>query len=372
VSLLNKRFILENTFNKNIKMTSNLIYRYSYPLTNIMVVLGLALLLIQPMFWTITLPVEFWLKQGFIFIIWMALFFINMRFWVPSLLFENKLKAFIFLIIAAVLVAMALEIFLNFILNLPTLLAKARESAGINFPTSSAIKFNPIFFIATLFVLGISTTIKVVQKWQKDNEVRQTLEKQKISTELSMLKAQINPHFFFNTLNSIYALTHINIEKSREALHTLSRMMRYVIYDTQNGFTSLNKEMEFLEDYVNLMKLRLTDNVKVEFKSGAYKDLQVEPMLFLPFIENAFKHGVSGIHPSAIYIEFEQQDQTVKLAVRNTLLPEKRVVLEESSGIGLSNTQRRLDLLYPSKYNLNIKEDTAGNEYQVQLTLDLS
>jgi LytS/YehU family sensor histidine kinase len=232
---------------------------------------------------------------------------------------------------------------------------------------------NPVIILATLLVLGISTTMSVVQKWQKDEVIRQSLERQKISTELSLLKAQINPHFFFNTLHSIYALTMINIETSREALHTLSRMMRYVLYETQSGTTLLSKEIEFLEDYINLMKLRLTEKVTVTFdQPSSLHDVPVAPMLFLPFVENAFKHGISALHPSHIHIAICQQDHTLQLNVRNTILPGKRVVLEESSGIGLSNTRRRLDLLYPGDYTLSVTEKTSENEFQVQLTLNLS
>lgn len=362
-------------------MTSPLLYRYSYPLTYLMVVLGLLLLLIQPLTWNFVLPTEFWMRQAWLFSWWMFLFYINMKYLVPKLFFGKKAGWFIVTLLVIVVLTVYLDNMISHWLNLPELIFRAKHPEGVHGGSSKGAAINPfhkknyinpVVVLATLLVLGISTTIRVIQKWRMDNEIRQDLEKQKINTELSLLKAQINPHFFFNTLNSIYALTHVNVEKSREALHTLSRMMRYVIYDTHAGFISLHKEVEFLKDYIDLMKLRITDNVKVTFEAGTLQDLPVAPMLFLPFVENAFKHGVSGIHHSSIYIGIKQDGKTIKLEVRNTLLPVKRVVLEESSGIGLANTRRRLDLLYPDKYELFIAEKTSENEFKVELTISLS
>src|SRR5580698_6267334 len=143
------------------------------------------------------------------------------------------------------------------------------------------------------------------------------------SSELSFLKAQINPHFFFNTLNNIYALTLVNADTSRKAIHQLSRMMRYVLYDTQNSTTLLSQEVAFIKDYISLMQLRLTDVVKIDFKSpGALKDLAIAPMIFLPFIENAFKHGVSATQPSNINIAVKQNNNTIELEVVNTIIKE--------------------------------------------------
>ncbi|WP_224999095.1 sensor histidine kinase [Cesiribacter sp. SM1] len=353
-------------------MAAPLLYRRAYPLINLMVLLGLLLLLCQPLLWDIELPTTFWVKQAIMFGFWVALYFLNAYVLVPRFLFRNRIKWFAAALFTAVLCALLLDLGISYTLKLQQLIFKAFNPEGTP-PTGFRFDINPVLLLATLLVLGISTTIKVVQKWQKDTVIRQTLEKQKISTELSFLKAQINPHFFFNTLHSIYALTHMDVETAREALYTLSRMMRYVLYETQSGNTLLSKEIEFLEDYIKLMQLRLTEKVQVAFeKPQSFQDVRIAPMLFLPFVENAFKHGVSAIHASSIRIVIFQNEQSLKLEVCNTLLPEKRVVLEDSSGIGLVNTRRRLDLLYADKYHLLINERSPKNEYQVYLTLDLS
>ena len=230
----------------------------------------------------------------------------------------------------------------------------------------------PALFTIVL-VLGISTSIALVQKWQTDATLRAALEQAKTTSELSFLKAQINPHFFFNTLNNIYALTLIDVETAREALHRLSRMMRYVLYETQAGTTLLSKELAFLSDYIQLMQLRLTDKVTVSLTApDPLHDRPIAPMLLLPFVENAFKHGVSALHPSRIAINVQQQQNRLLLDVCNTVFAEKAPSLEAGNGIGLTNTRRRLDLLYPGQYALQINEHTPAGEYHVHLTLNLS
>ena len=356
-------------------MPVTLLQRRGYLLIHLLVFLGLLLLLCQPLAWDIVLPKEFWVKQGLLFCLWVSLFYLNIKLLVPRLLFRNKVVWFVATTLAVVLALLLLSQIVDSWLNLPELMHKAFNPGETEVAPTHKHKsgINPVIILATLLVLGISTTLSVVQKWQKDEVIRQSLERQKISTELSLLKAQINPHFFFNTLHSIYALTMLNVETAREALHTLSRMMRYVLYETQSGTTLLSKEIEFLEDYINLMKLRLTEKVTVNFdKPASVREVQVAPMLLLPFVENAFKHGVSALLPSDIHITIRQQDHTLQMEVRNTVLPEKRVVLEESNGIGLANTRRRLDLLYPGRYTLSVKEKTPENEYQVHLTLHLA
>jgi len=222
-------------------------------------------------------------------------------------------------------------------------------------------------------VMGISTSMTTIQKWQKDKQEREELEKDKVTSELSFLKAQINPHFFFNTLNNIYALTQVDADVAGKAIHQLSRMMRYLLYDTQQGHTLLSQEIAFVKDYISLMQLRLTDAVKVNIDTPSnLKDVPLAPMIFLPFVENAFKHGVSATQQSHIDIIILQKDNILDLTVKNSIMKDNSVSLDTNSGIGLVNTRRRLDLLYPGKYKLEVSELNADNEYTVHLTLDLS
>jgi LytS/YehU family sensor histidine kinase len=222
-------------------------------------------------------------------------------------------------------------------------------------------------------VLGVSTSITAIQKWQADKQLNQELEQDRVTSELSFLKAQINPHFFFNTLNNIYALTQVDADVAGKAIHQLSRMMRYLLYDTQQGQTMLSQEIAFVKDYISLMQLRLTDVVKVNIDTPVnLQDVPLAPMLFLPFVENAFKHGVSATQQSHIDIVVLQRGKVLDLTVKNSIINDNSISLDTNSGIGLVNTRRRLDLLYPGKYKLDIEELNANNEYIVHLTLDLS
>ncbi|GEO04207.1 sensor histidine kinase [Adhaeribacter aerolatus] len=340
--------------------------------------LGVMLLVLQPLSWNIALPTQFWIMQGIIFCVFICLFYLNANVWVPHFLFKNKIWLFMFLALAT---SVGVFILLNTAskwLNLSELMYQAthanRPDTMRSHRREGGFDMGRHFFTSgmILLILFISTSVATVQKWRMETKVRQDLEQEKISSELSFLKAQINPHFFFNTLNNIYSLTMFNVELAQKALHTLSRMMRYVLYDTQADRTLLSKELAFVQDYIDLMKLRLTDKVQVIFEQPAsLADVPIAPMLLLPFIENAFKYGVSTEEPSRIYIGIKQQHKHLAIEVRNTLFTQKRVTLDESNGIGLINTRRRLDLLYPHNYSLNITEKTPENEFVVHLALDL-
>jgi LytS/YehU family sensor histidine kinase len=289
-------------------------------------------------------------------------------------LLKNRTGLYFVAVIGITAIIVFLNIYADRLLNLPQLMDAAFHRHGPPKHRGGRSHEWDIAMVAMIaLVLGISTSITVIQKWQNDKQKHQEMEQDKISSELSFLKAQINPHFFFNTLNNIYALTLVNADTSRKAIHQLSRMMRYVLYDTENSTTQLSQEIAFVKDYISLMQLRLTDAVKIDFSSpAALKDMAIAPMIFLPFIENAFKHGVSATQPSYIDIAIEKKNTIVGLTVSNTIIKEQSSNLEEASGIGLNNTKRRLDLLYPGKHTLLIDEDNAENIYSVHLTLDLS
>ncbi|MBC6990384.1 sensor histidine kinase [Hymenobacter sp. BT491] len=355
-------------------MASFSIRRYISPLIQVLAwgVLGLMLLLFQPLSWRVTLPDQFWVKQGVLFCLWVGLFYVNAFVWVPRLLFRGHTAWFIVAISVSIVIVLGLNNLVESWLHLPDLMYRAFHPEGGR--PRGMRRGGPWFdmgaLLITLLVLGISTSVTAVQKWQKDAQIRQDLEQQKVTSELSFLKAQINPHFFFNTLNNIYALTVVNVELARQALHTLSRMMRYVLYETQTGTTLLSQELLFLQDYIALMQLRLTDKVTVSFeRPEPMHDVPIAPMLLLPFVENAFKHGVSATLPSRIYVAVRQFGPTLELEVRNTVFSDKRLSLDESNGIGLTNTRRRLDLLYSGQYQLAVTEQTPEQEYLVHLTL---
>lgn len=350
--------------------------RYLTPLIHVLVwgLFGLIFLLFQPLTGRLTLPPQFWLKQGLMFGVWVAIFYCTARLTVPHLLFPGRTGWFILALVGTTVSVLLFSKGLETVLDLPALMDKAFVAAvGRPRLGRSGPRIDTMGLLTTLFVLGISTSITVVQKWQHDAQIRQTLEQQRVSSELLVLKAQINPHFFFNTLNNIYALTLLDGEQAREAIHRLSRMMRYVLYDTAGGLTLLSQEIAFVQDYITLMQLRLDERVTVTFeKPEPVHDVPVAPMLLLPFLENAFKHGVAATQKTSIFIALRQPSaHTLALEVRNTLLPDAATDLAGSNGIGLANTRRRLDLLYPGRFTLLVEPHTAAQEFRVELTLDV-
>ena len=351
--------------------------RFLAPLIHVLVWLlfGLTFLLFQPLTGRIVMPPEFWVKQGIMFLVWVATFYLTAHISVPRLLFRGHTSGFIVALLVTAVAVLSLSRFLELSLHLHELMDKAFQAAnnGVpRLPQSRPFRFDTVGILTTMLVLGISTSITAVQKLQKDAQVHQALEQQKVSSELSVLKAQINPHFFFNTLNNIYALTLIDGEQARVAIHRLSRMMRYVLYESSGSTTLLSKEIAFVQDYIILMQLRFDERVTIVFEHPTpVHDVPVAPMLLLPFIENAFKHGVAATQASRVIVSLQQPTpDTLLFEVRNTrLAPNTSTDLAGSNGIGLVNTRRRLDLLYPNRYELRVTERTPADEYQVDLTL---
>jgi hypothetical protein len=345
-------------------------------LTHVLIwaVFGLAIFFYQPLTWGISVPYQLWLKQGMLVSMLVGAYYFNSAVLVPRVLLKNHTGYYFLFLVAIIVGILFISGYLDRLLNLHQLMDAAFHKAGP--PRRHKGGGNPwdtLMLIIVALVIGISTSVTVIQKWQKDKQVREELEKDKVTSELSFLKAQINPHFFFNTLNNIYALTVVDAEVAGKAIHQLSRMMRYLLYDTQQGHTMLSQEIAFVKDYISLMQLRLTDVVKISIDTPSeLKDVPLAPMIFLPFVENAFKHGVSATQQSHIDIIILQQDKVLDLTVKNSVIKDNSVSLDTNSGIGLVNTKRRLDLLYPGKYQLDISEMNANNEYTVHLALDLS
>jgi two-component system LytT family sensor kinase len=341
----------------------------------IWIVLGNILLFYQPFLRDIEVPYQFWIKQTLVFAMLIGAYYLNAYVLVPTFLLKKRNGVYFLLLTAIIIAIVFLTGFADRFFNIRELLEEAFHKRGPGLKKGGPGRrgyFDTFTITITSLVLGISTSVATVQSWQKNKALQKEMEADKISSELSFLKAQINPHFFFNTLNNIYALTLVNVETSRTALHQLSRMMRYVLYDTQNSTALLSQEIAFIKDYISLMQLRLTDKVTVDYVSpGALKEFPVAPMLFLPFVENAFKHGVSDTLPSTIEVHVTQTDNQVRLHVKNTNHKKQGADLEDNKGIGLANTIRRLDLLYPGKHILEVNNDLDTNVYTVNLTLSL-
>ncbi|HEY2582429.1 MAG TPA: histidine kinase [Mucilaginibacter sp.] len=339
---------------------------------NFLILIGLLAFICVPATWPVRLPVQFWIKQGTNYLLWVGIFYLNLLIIIPRLLYKSKIGLFLLLILGFLIAIVLVDHQIDTFLNIPVLMEKVFRSRNspVSYKNSPIPDMSAIVF--TLLVISASIIVAVGRKVQEDKLREQNLEKEKISSELSFLKAQINPHFFFNILHTIYALTDTNKQKAKDSIYTLSHMMRYVLYETKNDLTTLEKEIAFVEDYISLMQLRLSNEVQVIFdKQENLKNVEVAPMLFLPFIENAFKHGISSVHPSYVYIGIHQITNTLQIEVRNSVFAEKMENLEESNGIGLVNTERRLSLIYPGKHQLKVDNNKADNEFTVILKLNL-
>nr|WP_295922132.1 histidine kinase [uncultured Dyadobacter sp.] len=332
--------------------------------------LGFVLVFYQPLSWSVSLPAAFWVKQFLNFGLLVLLFYFNSLYLVPKYLLTNRIFLFILWGIALVVLILLLSKVADHQLDV-------RRHMERIMPRHRGPKprhlIDGILLMTSLLVIGVSTTLAVIQRWQADARLRDAVEKQNISSELALLKAQINPHFFFNTLNNIYALSFTHVELSREATLTLSRMMRYLLYETQHDTAPLSREFAFIDDYIELMKLRVrsTDNV-IYTRDEPQQDYPIAPMLLLPFIENAFKHGIDASQQSEIRIHAGLRDGVLTLHVTNHIFPVQHVADSENGGIGLYNTTRRLDLLYAGKYQLDISRDETANQYTVNLTINLT
>lgn len=338
------------------------------------VLIGVFLFLLGPISWKTTLPTAFWYRQALLFAFMVGIFYFNKGVLVPKLLFNGKIVPFLLVTIGLCFLIMYLMISFENLVRLPELMHQAFHPDDDK-PFKPKKEYINVFMLLVLFLsAGISTSVAAVQKWQADEALRRQLDQQRISSELSYLKAQINPHFFFNTLNNIYSLTNIDVERARMALHKLSRMMRYVLYETEKDQTLLSKEIGFIKDYIELMRLRISEKVQIKLDiQEKFEDRVVAPMLLLPFVENCFKHGISSKQPSEITIKIEMEGKVLTLETVNKIVPKNPNSPESNQkGIGLTNTKRRLSLLYSKKHELTIDEQNPENEYRVQLKINLA
>ncbi len=237
-----------------------------------------------------------------------------------------------------------------------------RKGLDKNYPTYN-------FVLMAFFVSGMALGLRFSEKLSRNERQREEMEKLKLNAELAYLKNQISPHFFFNTLNNIYSLIEYDPKESQKAIVELSKLMRYLLYETGHETVTLRQEIEFLRHYFELMRLRVDEKVEIrsEFPEHTF-DLQIPPLLFLPFVENAFKHGISYKEPSFIEIHMQLHDLSLEFICRNSIGQVMGSVLTES-GIGLDNIRKRLNLLFPDTHKLSLS--ASDKIFSAQLTLNL-
>lgn len=227
--------------------------------------------------------------------------------------------------------------------------------------------FANMIIISVLFI-GFDSGLIFFSKWMVSEQNTLKAEKESIRDKMAFLKNQISPHFFMNTLNNIHALIDIDTEEAKAAIIKLSKMMDYMLYESKSSYISLKQEMDFTRSYIELMKLRITDDV--DFKLDIPENLpqvNIPPLLTISFIENAFKYGVSYQNPSFIHIRFNIHHKRLIFQVENRIHQE--IKQNKNSGIGIDNTRKRLKLLYGNKHELNI--ENKNNVFKVYLDIPL-
>jgi sensor histidine kinase YesM len=234
-------------------------------------------------------------------------------------------------------------------------------------PGKRSVLYNTYYnFSIALFYLVFHVALQLSKEWYFQRELIRKMEVEKLSSELEYLKAQINPHFVFNSINTIYFQIDKQNTSARETLSAFSDMLRYQLYECNGKEIAVEKEILYLKNYVDLQRMRKNENYAISFFVGEeVKGFTLSPLLFIPFLENAFKHVSHGPLKNEIRIRIERLDDQIKLSVFNT--KENKMAEDQHTGIGLKNVRRRLDLLYKDRHSLVI--DNRGDSYEAILSL---
>jgi two-component system, LytTR family, sensor histidine kinase AlgZ len=287
--------------------------------------------------------------------------YINYFYFLPKLLFQKKIGMFILVFVGA------------FSIIVFTRLQLERYFTELYFGEHDYL-YRPRFVVQLVFsnlsIVIFVSLLRFAADWLDLQTTRKEIEKEKLTAELNFLKAQVNPHFLFNTLNNLYYLAYSKSDNTPEVIEKLSRMMRYMIYDSNYPQVQLSKEIDYMQNYISLEKLRLSDKVKINFLiEGEIDTVRITPLILITFLENAFKHGVTSTSKESwIEVSLVCKQDSLQFIVSNS--KGNGIKTEEKSGIGLQNVKRRLDLSYPGKYKLDMKE--LDNEYRVNLSLDFT
>lgn len=307
------------------------------------------------------------------------LFYLNYVYLVPYLLLQKKYGYYISIIFALTILFMVIRYHFTI-----TEFQEMKPRNGLDFqkvPLHGNANFTiggpgrnqPIIFkiIPSFFyilIVAISTIIKTLSEFYNDQQNKLISESNRTTAELNYLRKQTNPHFLFNSLNSIYSLAHKKSDLVPDAIVTLSEMMRYMLYETDNKTVLLEKEINYIKNYIELQKLRLNniENININIH-GDTKNKYIEPLLLISFIENAFKYGTDYKGSAYVKIKITIDGNILNFWVENKIENNKKV--PENSGIGLTNIKNRLLLLYPNAHTLKLT--TTESKYTVNLILQL-
>ncbi|WP_394991356.1 sensor histidine kinase [Emticicia sp.] len=271
-----------------------------------------------------------------------TLFYIHSKYLFPKVFKQKPINYFLYMV------------------GLIFLLVMGRYYVRITFVESEP---NQLFFVNVfiqyLFIFVISASYCFFSEYQKNQQVQREKENERLKSELSFLRSQISPHFMFNLMNSLVSLNRKKSNLVEPVLLKMSDLLRYMLYEKDDKQISLDNEVKYLENYIDLQKVRFADYVDIDFLvQKPLLSKNIEPMLLIPFVENAFKHGVGLVEKPIIKIELQTTVNQLIFKVTNKFSSDKQEVKDGASGIGLANVKRRLELLYPNQYVLNVEEQT--------------
>lgn len=343
--------------------------------------INIYILLIHLLLWLLLLsiPMVFFSNMGISFLplkrivilntIIISVFYINYSGLAPLFLFK---KRFLLYFASLIVVLFSVWWFINYLENNdriephPTFFHELRKPG----PTRENESRSKVFIMVNLALISLGTSIKATEQWLNNEKEKNQIKEEKRNAELSLLKSQIDPHFFFNTLNNIYSLTSLKSDKAPQTILKLSELMRYNIYESDKDMVLLKDEINYIQNFIDLQKIRLPKNADIDYYvRGNIGERKIEPLLFLPFIENSFKHGVDYANNCSIDIEITIEEKEITLLVINNTMNRKDKISRES-GVGLSNIKQRLELLYKNRYELKISENEKS--FMVKLILYLN
>jgi hypothetical protein len=288
-----------------------------------------------------------------------GLFYLNFLYLIPKFLDKKRYRFYAISLVAAIII-FGLGKYGLAIYYRPYILHE-------NGKTTSFLSYFISAGLTSIFFLFLSTALKFSVDWFLNERIQRDLENQRLIAELAFLKSQINPHFLFNSLNSIYSLAYQKSDTTPEAILKLSEIMRYMLYESNDNKVDLEKELQYLQNYIDLQKIRFGNKAFVDFKiTGEVGSQKIVPLLLIAFIENAFKHGVANDASSPICLRINLDGTRLHFFMENKKHTLNR---DNEGGIGLNNVKRRLDLLYPGKYTLTIQDEP--NIYTCELSLVL-
>ena len=296
-------------------------------------------------------------------VVYIIVFYYNYFFLIDRLLFRKRMLLYIVSVLIFVILLVSGAEFLSS-------LTRPESPGHMHGPVPGNFVMAIRNFAISLLSVGLSLALKFSMRWTKIERMNEKIMSEQKDMELANLKKQLNPHFLFNTLNNIYALIQIDSERAQDAVHQLSKMLRYALYEDSQE-VELAKDLDFVRNFIELMKLRLSANhqLSVDIPRQVSSDLKIAPLLFISLIENAFKYGMASSKPSVIMISITVTGESVRCHIENSFFPEK-VADKSSSGIGLSNLKRRLDLVYSNHYNLEY--GISGNMFISDLSINLT